>query len=214
MEQDLEKETVMAQEKGLEQYGEVAEGILINVAQETGTSDRGDWVLYRLILDSGQEYSQFASNKGLPPNDTSLEKVQGYYATAKEKGEYLKIKLAYTTKGQYKNITAITNTGRVNKEDLPKEVLDLDKYMKPKHPQDVVAMTYISSYERAITFFTSHYPTSVDGGKARTRRNDGSIPLMACMNEIDEVAEHIANTVLIRSGYREKDTTEGTKTQD
>ena len=188
-----------AQEKGLEQYGEVAEGILVNVEQETGTSDRGDWVLYRLILDNGQEYSQFASNGGLPPKDTQLETVQKSYATAKEKDEYLKIKLAYTTKGQYKNITAITNTGRVNKEDLPKEVLDLDKYMKPKHPQDVIAMTYISSYERAIAFFTSHYPASVD---------DGSIPMMACMNEIDEVAEHIANTVLTKSGYREENQTE------
>ena len=183
-----------AQEKGLEQYGEVAEGILVNVEQETGTSDRGDWVLYRLILDNGQEYSQFASNGGLPPKDTQLETVQKSYATAKEKDEYLRIKLAYQSKGQYKNITAITRTGVANKEDLPKEVLDLDRYMKPKHPQDVVAMTYISSYERAIAFFTSHYPASG--------------LMMTCMNEIDEVAEHIANTVLTKSGYREENQTD------
>ena len=189
-----------AQEKGLEQYGEVAEGILVNVEQETGTSDRGDWVLYRLILDNGQEYSQFASNGGLPPKDTQLETVQKSYATAKEKDEYLRIKLAYQSKGQYKNITAITRTGVANKEDLPKEVLDLDRYMKPKHPQDVIAMTYISSYERAIALFSDYYP------EAETASADAS--MMACMSEIDEIAEHIANTVLTKSGYREENQTE------
>ena len=186
----------MEQEKGLEQYGEVAEGILVNVEQETGTSDRGEWVLYRLILDSGQEYSQFASNGGLPPKDTQLETVQKSYATAKEKGEYLRIKLAYQSKGQYKNITAITRTGMANKEDLPKEVLDLDRYMKPKHPQDVVAMTYISSYERAIALFSDYYPDTAPA--------NADAPMMLVMNEIDEVAEHIANTVLTKSGYREE----------
>ena len=189
----------MAEEQGLEQYGEVAEGILVSVATDTGTSDRGEWVLYKLTLDSGQEYSQFASNGGLPPKDTQLETVQKSYATAKEKGEYLRIKLAYQSKGQYKNITAITRTGVANKEDLPKEVLDLDRYMKPKHPQDVIAMTYISSYERAIALFASHYPSSV---------GEDNKPLMNCMNEIDEVAEHIANAVLTKSGYREENTTE------
>ena len=201
----------MAQEpeevKGLEQYGEVTEGILMNVEQETGTNDRGGWILYRLILDDGQEYSQFASNEGLPPKDTQLETVQKSYAASKEKDEYLRIKLAYQSKGQYKNITAIIRTGMATKEDLPKEVLSLDKYMKPRHPQDVIAMTYISSYERAIAFFTSHYPTFPEVG-------DGSKPLMACMNEIDEVVEHIANTVLTKSGYREENQTEQTEVQD
>jgi len=199
------KEKVMEQEKGLEQYGEVAEGILMNIATETGTSGRGDWILYRLILDNGQEYSQFASNEGLPPNDTSLEKVQKSYTMAKEKGEYFKIKLAYITKGQFKNITAITNTGLVNKKDLPKEVLDLDKYMKPRHPQDVIAMTYISSYERAVALYSIPHLYPQLAGSTEGKFN---------FDVIDELAEHIANTVLIRSGYREENPIEGTEAQD
>ena len=189
----------MAEEQGLEQYGEVAEGILVSVATDTGTSDRGEWVLYKLTLDSGQEYSQFASNGGLPPKNTPLEKVQESYIESKKKDEYLRVRLAYQANGQYRNITAITKTGIASKEDIPEEVLDLDKYMKPKHPQDVVAMTYISSYERAIALFASHYPSSV---------GEDNKPLMNCMNEIDEVAEHIANAVLTKSGYREENTTE------
>ena len=192
--------------KGLEQYGEVTEGILVSVEQETGTSDRGNWVLYRLVLDSGQEYSQFASNGGLPPKDTQLETVQKSYAAAKEKDEYLRIKLAYQNKGQYKNITAIIRTGMATKEDLPKEVLSLDKYMKPRHPQDVVAMTYISSYERAIALFSDYCPDTAPA--------NADVPMMLVMNEIDEVAEHIANIVLTRSGYREEDKTEQTEVQD
>jgi len=195
----------MAQEQGLEQYGEVAEGILVSVATDTGTSDRGDWVLYKLTLDSGQEYSQFASNGGLPPKDTPLEKVQASYIESKKKDEYLKIRLAYQANGQYKNITAITKTGMASKEDLPKEVLDLDKYMKPRHPQDVVAMTYISSYERAAALYAvPHLFPQLAGA------TDGKFNF----DVIDELAEHIANTVLTKSGYREKNTTEQTETQD
>tara|TARA_R110000824_G_scaffold269045_1_gene457612 strand:+ start:257 stop:889 length:633 start_codon:yes stop_codon:yes gene_type:complete len=206
----IRKEKAMAQEpeevKGLEQYGEVTEGILMNVEQETGTTDRGDWVLYRLILDDGQEYSQFASNEGLPPKDTQLETVQKSYAASKEKDEYLRVKLAYQSKGQYKNVTAIIRTGMATKEDLPKEVLSLDKYMKPRHPQDVIAMTYVSSYERAIALFSDFYPNTAPA--------NADSPMMLVMNEIDEVAEHIANTVLTRSGYREEDKTEQTEVQD
>jgi hypothetical protein len=199
----------MVQEQGLEQYGEVAEGILVSVATDTGTSDRGDWVLYKLTLDSGQEYSQFASDGGLPPKNTPLEKVQESYIESKKKDEYLKIKLAYRANGQYKNITAITKTGMASKEDLPKEVLDLDKYMKPRHPQDVVAMTYISSYERAVALYAvPHLFPQLAGA------TDGKFNF----DVIDELAEHIANTVLVRSGYREikpwKDPIEGTEAQD
>ena len=146
----------MEQEKGLEQYGEVTEGILMNIATETGTSGRGEWVLYRLTLDNGQEYSQFASNEGLPPNDTSLEKVQETYATAKENGEYLKIKLAYAAKGQYKNITAITNTGRVNKKDLPKYVylptLNLVNFVKSKNIPVICFPRGIKNYKEYTEF--------------------------------------------------------------
>jgi hypothetical protein len=195
----------MEQKKGLEQYGEVVEGILMSVITDTGVSNQGPWMIYKLMFDTGQEYSQFESHGALPPNDTSLKKIQESYAEAKEKDEYLKIKLAYRINGQYKNITAITKTGVVNKEDLPKEVLDLDKYMKPRHPQDVVAMTYISSYERAVALYAVPHLFPQLAGSADGKFN---------FDVIDALAEHIANTVLVRSGYREEDQTERTEVQD
>jgi len=197
----------MEQDKELEQYGEVVEGILMSVITDTGVSNQGPWMIYKLMFDTGQEYSQFVSHGALPPNNTSLKKIQESYAEAKEKNKYLKIKLAYTIspKNQFKNIAAILKTGIANKEDLPKEVLDLDKYMKPRHPQDVIAMTYISSYERAVALYSIPHLYPQLAGSTEGKFN---------FDVIDELAEHIANTVLIRSGYREEDQIEGTETQD
>ena len=186
------------EQQKLEQYGDVAEGTLISIATETGTSNRGEWVLYKLTLDNGQEYSQFASAGALPPRNISLDTLQAIYEkTKEEKSKYLKVQLAYTTKGQYKNVTAIKKTGEVDASSIPDEVLNLDKYLKPRHPQDVLAMTYISSYERAVALYSiPHlYPQLA-----------GSEDDKFSFDVIDELAEHIANTVLMKSGYREETT--------
>ena len=186
------------EQQKLEQYGDVAEGTLISIATETGTSNRGEWVLYKLTLDNGQEYSQFASAGALPPRNVSLDTLQAIYEkTKEEKSKYLTVQLAYTTKGQYKNVTAIKKTGEVDASSIPDEVLNLDKYLKPRHPQDVLAMTYISSYERAVALYSiPHlYPQLA-----------GSEDDKFSFDVIDELAEHIANTVLMKSGYREETT--------
>jgi len=183
--------------QGLEQYGDIAEGTLISIAIETGISKKGPWKLYKLTLDDGQEYSQFDTAGALPPRNIHLETLQGIYEKTKvDENKYLTVQLAYTTKDQYKNVTAIKKTGEVDVSSIPDEVLNLDKYLKPRHPQDVLAMTYISSYERAVALYSiPHlYPQLA-----------GSEDDKFSFDVIDELAEHIANTVLIRSGYREED---------
>jgi len=194
------------EQQKLEQYGDIAEGTLISIATETGTSNRGEWVLYKLTLDDGQEYSQFASAGALPPRNISLDTLQAIYEkTKEEKSKYLTVQLAYTTKGQYKNVTAIKKTGEVDASSIPDEVLNLDKYLKPRHPQDVVAMTYISSYERAVALYSiPHLYPQLAGS------TDGKFNF----DVIDELAEHIADIVLIRSGYREEDQTTRTETHE